>query len=160
MNLKKLNRKSLAVSTTLFLVFGFGIYDYTYSQDQLGKKVQFGAPYTHVRFIGTFYAPDAMPENTGGLRNIQVHLEDGKEWVFVIEDAESLSAEKTMSGIVQDIFPRRLTFIGDAEELEPFKGSEIAGKHATIEGNLYKSVNRFYITEIEVSSAEKPEGSE
>lgn len=96
-----------------------------------------------VRFTGTLLPPDEKAN--GGVHTLRIFIQN-KEWLFRLENVETLSGTNYGWMILGDLFPPELHFTGPADLLGPLQQPELAGKMITVEGRLYLADRMLAVT--------------
>lgn len=103
-----------------------------------------------VIFTGTFLPPDQIDEQNLTARTLEVVISENKTWIFDITGAENLAGGQTQQSILQNIYPRRLSFTGTDDMLKRLQKSDLAGKQIRLSGYLYKNARRFQVVALEI----------
>jgi hypothetical protein len=100
-----------------------------------------------VRIIGTL-APlnDKQPSK---VKTLTVHIK-GKSWKLRIQEITALTATTQSGwGLLKNLLPPKLRFIGADELLLPLAVETIAGKQLTIEGRLYVGEHQLFVSDVQ-----------
>lgn len=90
-----------------------------------------------VRLTGTFYSPEEKGANhSSGMHTFTAFIQ-GKEWIFDVKGARTLTGDRFACDILRVIFPPSLNFRGPETIIGPLKKPEIVGQSVTVEGYIY-----------------------
>jgi hypothetical protein len=80
-----------------------------------------------------------------GLHTLRVFI-GRKEWLFQLEDIETLTGTNRGWTILNEIFPSELRLIDSEDLIGPLQQPEMAGKLITVEGRLYAGDRTLVVT--------------
>lgn len=158
MNEEKLIQKTIVIALAILVVGVGATYATALAQPhQRELLAQWIAPSypPQVSLAGTFYCPEEAPEEVRAASNtFEVVVDDSREWLFAIKEAHNLATVRTKLAILDDIYPRRLSFTGNGKDLNYLKNPNIAGKSFRVQGYLYKDARRLSLSHVEEISAD------
>lgn len=132
--------------TILLIIYLCGIPNQLHSQD-----------YDRVRFIGTLYAPDAVPQGVQGLRGVHLIIEEKEAWVLALEETRDLTSGETREEqIPRQFIPPRLLLRGDQDVLGFLQNPDLAGKRLMIQGYVDGAQNLLTVQKAEVLAGGQP----
>jgi hypothetical protein len=97
-----------------------------------------------VRFTGTLVPPDGGSANS--LHTLRVFIQNS-EWLFRLDNVETLTGTDYGWMILSDIFPPELHFTGPENLMRTLQAAEHAGNPVIVEGRLYISDRMFAVTD-------------
>lgn len=108
-----------------------------------------------VRFTGTLLPPQ---ETYSGVDTLSVSVE-GKDWIFRVNRVQELTGSAYGQGILGDIFPPQLRFVGPDELLAPLQQADITEQRINVEGRLYVAHRMLFVTAVKIQSSSEQESS-
>jgi hypothetical protein len=102
-----------------------------------------------VRFTGTLVPPNKKDEN--GLHTLRVLIQD-QEWLFRLDNVETLTGTNYGWMILNDIFPPELHFTGSDDLIRTLQAADRTDSPVRVEGRLYISDRMFAVTAVEESA--------
>lgn len=99
-----------------------------------------------VRFTGTLVPPNEKDENS--LHTLRVLIQD-QEWLFRLDNVETLTGTNYGWMILNDIFPPELHFTGPDDLMRTLQAAERTDSPVSVEGRLYISDRMFAVTAAE-----------
>jgi hypothetical protein len=96
-----------------------------------------------VRFTGTLVPPGKKSDDS--LHTLRVFIRNN-EWLFRLDNVETLTGMNRGWMILNDIFPPELRFTGPENLLRLLQDAESTGKPITVEGRLYIGDRMFVVT--------------
>lgn len=134
----------------LFLLLAFLIFSL---QSSLAFAQVGGVPRIQppplVRIIGAFAPVDDTQRSS--LTTLLVHIKESK-WRLRIREIKALTATTNHGwGLLKDLFPPRLRFVGPDNLIAQLQQDDIAGKPLILEGRLYVGSHLLYLTTVTVT---------
>jgi hypothetical protein len=105
-----------------------------------------------VRIIGTFAPLDDKQHSN--LKTLTVYVK-GKSWKLRIQEITALTATTQSGwGLLRNLLPPKLRFIGADELLTPLAKDTIAGKQLLLEGRLYVGDHQLFLSKVQTKEDE------
>ena len=109
-------------------------------------------PPPRIRLVGAllpFADKDPRRQNT-----LTVHIK-GEKWIFRVVKVRQLAGNDPGGwGLLRQLFPFELRFLGPPELLSRVQDPQLRGKRLILEGQLYTGGRRLFLTKVEDAAAQ------